>query len=143
MPSPSQLQDSGGFPPTPPLFSFRLRRGGRCQKADKNDFETDTISEGARVSSLRDEHDFDEDGKGDDSEKGRKDEEGEKGEKNEIHEEGEKEEQDEKENDGIDKHVKMTKSEKGKLVMAKRTTTTTTTTTVTSPLMTTSRKGGR
>ena len=65
---------SGGFPPTPPLFSFRLRRGGRCQKADKNDFETDTISEGARVSSLRDEHDFDEDGKGDDSEKGRKDE---------------------------------------------------------------------
>ena len=48
MPSPSQLQYSGGFPPTPPLFSFRLRRAGRCQEADKYDFETDTISEGTR-----------------------------------------------------------------------------------------------
>ena len=70
-----------------------MAKGGFRVKSYEHDFGTETISEGTRVSRLRDKHDFDEDGKDDDSEKGEKDEREEK---------GEKEEHQEKDNDDID-----------------------------------------
>ena len=60
-----------------------MAKGGFQVKSKENDFETDTISEGARDSSLRDEHDFDEDDKGDDNEKDERTKRCEKGERDE------------------------------------------------------------